>query len=291
MKQFLYPIIPLLGLAVSFTLSAQDSDPRPPVETLPGNGPSITPVDIDVHKPQEPVMHYYDKHGNPLAEPVRFYIAEDTVKNLSPRSPYPLYNGVNIGVNFADGIMMAIGQKYAGFDVHANVSLHNWFFPTVEFGLGFAKNSPEEGNFTYTGKLSPYLKLGLNYNFLYKSNPDYQAYIGLRLGMSSFNYDITDITINSPYWHQTEKTELLNQHSFALYGEALAGLQVKIWKHFSMGWSIRYHFKFHTSLPEPLGQGAGSNPWYIPGYGTNSPLSLSFSLIWNIPRKQNPSQQ
>ena len=96
-------------------------------------------------------------------------------------------------------------------------------------GIGIADNRPEEGNFRYKGKPPFYGKVGINYNFLYKSNPDYQVYLGLRGGFSSFRYDITDITINSSYWDQTNRFSLTNQKGHALYGEVLAGIKVKIW--------------------------------------------------------------
>lgn len=257
--------------------SVVDSIPRKVVR-------KVTPVDIDPDKPRQPTLHYYDKHGNPLPEPVMFLTETDTVSTPSPRSPYPLYDGINIGLNFFDAILRIAGQTHSSFDLWANVSLHNWFFPTVEVGVGFGNNKPEDGNFNYKAKLSPYFKIGLDYNFLYKSNPDYQAFIGLRAGVSTYRYDITDITVSSGYWQQTGKYEILNQRATSLYGEALAGLRVKIWKCLSMGWTIRYHFPFHTKLPEPLGGSKpGSDPWFIPGYGAGSPLSFTFSLIFNLP--------
>ena len=42
----------------------------------------ITPVDTDPTKPPQPVLHYYDKHGNPLEEPVLFLADLDTVTNV-----------------------------------------------------------------------------------------------------------------------------------------------------------------------------------------------------------------
>lgn len=259
------------------------------------SGAKITPVDIDRDKPRQPVMHYYDKHGNPLKEPVMFLAELDTVKKVSPRSPYPLYNGVSIGVNFADAIMMAAGQKYASFDIAADVSLHNWFFPTVEAGVGFGKREGGEGrNYSYKALPSPYLKVGLNYNFLYKSNPDYQVFVGLRAGFSHLRYEVNDITVSSGYWDETQRFSISDLSATSIYGEALAGLKVKIWKAFSMGWTIRYHFKLHTSLSgnavlSPAIEGMatpGGDPWFIPGYGANSPLTFTFSLIWTIPGKK-----
>ena len=236
----------------------------------------ITPVDNDPNKPAQPTLHYYDKHGNPLDEPVLFMSELDTVTSIKPRPVYPLLYSANIGFNFFDGVMSLFGQKHSSYDIQGSLSLHNWIEPVVELGLGFADNHPEGSNFRYKNKPSFYGKIGFNYNFMYKSNPDYQVYLGLRFGYTSYNYEITDITINSNYWGQSNHFSILNQKAHTLYGQALAGIKVKIWKWFSLGWNIRYGFKMKQS------NGSNSNPWFVPGYGTGA-LSASFSLIYTLP--------
>lgn len=237
---------------------------------------TITPVDRDPNKPAQPTLHYYDKHGDPLDEPVLFMAELDTVTSARPRPVYPLLYSASVGVNFFDGVLCLLGQKHSSYDIQASLSLHNWFEPTIECGIGFADNKPETMNFHYKSKPSFYGKIGMNYNFMYKSNPDYQVYLGLRFGYSSFSYEITDVTINSGYWDQTNQFSITNQRSSSFYGQALAGLKVKIWKNISMGWSMRYGFKIKQKDP------ANSNPWFIPGYGTGA-LSATFSLIYTIP--------
>lgn len=111
---------------------------------------------------------------------------------------------------------------------------------------------------------------------MYKSNPDYQVYLGLRFGYSSYKYDITDIRINSDYWGQSNLFSISDQKASSFYGQALAGIKVKIWKMISLGWSIRYGFKIKQN------NGSNSNAWFIPGYGTGA-LSATFSLIYTIP--------
>ncbi len=239
----------------------------------------ITPVDIDDKKPKQPTMHYFDRHGNPLDEPVLFLSELDTIKSEKKKIfEFPLLNAVSIGVNVWDPIMVAIGQKYGGIDLWADLSLHNTFFPIVEVGIGLANDKPENGNFRYKCQPSFYGKIGMNYNFFRKSNPDYQLYAGVRGGFSSFSYDITDITINSSYWQETNSFDILNQKTTAIYGEVVLGLKVKIWKAFSMGWSFRYHHLFKCEDTQ------NSSAWYIPGFGTrNSKLSATFSLVYTIP--------
>lgn len=244
----------------------------------------ITPVDNDPAKPRQPVLHYYDKHGNPLDEPVLFLADLDTVTKVKSGPVYPLLQSASVGVNFFDGIMLLAGQKHASFDLSASLSLHNWFEPVVELGVGFADNRPEDGNYHYKGKPSLYGKLGLNYNFLYKSNPDYQVYFGLRGAYSSFRYDITDITVNSSYWGESNRFSITGQKAHAIYGEVLGGIKVKIWKDLSMGWSVRYRFKFKST------DGSNSSPWFIPGYGTDTPLSATFSMFYTFPFKKKEAK-
>lgn len=238
---------------------------------------TITPVDNDPAKPQQPTLHYYDKHGNPLPEPVLFLAELDTVSKASPKPVYPLLESMSFGVNFFDGVMMLAGQKHASIDFWGSLSLYNWVQPVVELGVGWANNRPEEGNFHYIGKPSVYAKIGADYNFLYKSDPAYQLHFGLRAGYSHFSYDIKDITISSSYWDQTNSFNLSGQKAHALFGEVLAGLRVKIWKSISMGWDVRLRFKMKVT------DGRSSTPWFVPGYGTGSLVSGSFSLIWTMP--------
>ncbi len=239
--------------------------------------PSTTPVDIDRDKPEQPYLHYYDKHGNPLETPVRFLAELDTVVNVRSGPNYPTFNGASIGFNFFDAIMMLAGQRRASFDLQADCSIHNWFFPVVELGIGFADANPDDGRFHYKSSPAFYGKIGMNYNFLYKSNPDYQVYLGLRAGVTHFSYSIDRIQAGSEYY-QGEKgpTEVAGLTSTEFYGQAVAGLKVKIYRGFSMGWSFRYAFNIHRKWSDPL-----YPAWFTPGRGTG-PISATFSAIYTF---------
>lgn len=127
-----------------------------------------------------------------------------------------------------------------------------------------------------------YAKIGFNYNFLYKSNPAYQFFVGFRAGFSNFKYDVTDIRINSEYWEESQNLSLTGLKSTCWYGEVLAGLQVKIVSHFSLGWSLRWHFKFSESKDRQ------NQPIFVPGYGSTLPFAVSVSGIWTIPAPKKP---
>lgn len=238
---------------------------------------TINPVENDDEKPRQPTLHFYDKHGEPLEEPVLFLADLDTVTKAKSGPVYPLLNSVSIGVNFFDAVMKLAGQNHQSYDIWADISLHNWFFPVIEAGIGFADSRPDDANFHYKGKASFYAKLGMNYNFLYKSNPDYQVFLGFRAAYAGFKYDVTDITVDVPYWDQTARFDILDQKGHAFYGEVLGGIKVKLYKALSMGWTVRYHFKWNVKQP------SNSNVWFIPGYGTTGGLNATFSLVYTIP--------
>ncbi len=237
----------------------------------------ITPVDVDDKKPEQPIWHHYDKHGKPLKEPVLFLAELDTVQKVKSGPVYPLLTSASVGVNIFDAVMQAFGQKYASLDVWGNLSLHNWFFPTLEVGIGYGSTHPADGNFRYKARPSMYLRLGVDYNFLYKSTPKYQPFVGIRAGFSSFSYDITDVNISSDYWGQDNVVDIPRQHSTAFYGQAVAGVKVQIFNNFSLGWTARYNFMMHCK------DGSNSKPWFVPGYGANNRLSATFSLIYTFP--------
>lgn len=252
-----------------------DSVTQPKPEAAPG-GRRVTPVENTDNKPWQPGLYRFDRHGNPLKEPVAVLLDEDTVK--VDRSPTEkLYGGVIVGVNFFDGILQLAGQSYGSYTVEASVDLYNWFFPTLEVGLGVANTTPTNLNYTYKGGPSFFAKIGIDYNFLYRSDPAYTLLAGLRLGFTGFGYDLTDVTIQSPYWQESQTFNLPGQKSTALYGEVLGGMRIRIYKGLHMGWTIRYKALFHAS------QAANGSPWFIPGFGArNAPFSATFSVAWRF---------
>lgn len=251
----------------------------PAAEAISRIKTSSTPVDIDREKPEGPVLHYYDKHGDPLETPVRFLAELDTAVTVRSGPKYPAFNGVSVGANFFDAIMMAVGQQRASFDLWADCSIHNWFFPVVEAGIGYSDAWPDEARSNFKVSPSFYARVGLNYNFLYKSNPDYQVFLGLRAGMSSFGYDIYSIAPGSQYYKEDGPKEMTGLRATSFYGQVLAGLKVKLYKGLAMGWSVRLGFDFHNKYSDP-----DYPAWFVPGKGTGA-ISATFSLVYTFGRR------
>lgn len=201
---------------------------------------------------------------------------EDSIKRAYKR--YPKLTDMAVGLNFMDLVLAAAGQDYYNIDASLTLNMWNRVQPVIELGMGHAKSTPDDMNYTYNGKWSPFMRVGANYNLTFKSTPDYQALLGVRLGGSLFKYEVTDIHHHNGYWNEDAVTAITGQSGRALWFEAVAGLKVKIWREFSLGWQV----KWHTLLSE--NKAPQGKPWFIPGYGTrSSKIAFSFNAYYTIP--------
>lgn len=228
------------------------------------------------------VVSMTDEAGNTiLVDTISGIEVPDTAQTTTGRVPKminPLLFSASVGVDIWDPLMRAFGQKYGLIGFSAELNLHNRYIPVVEFGLGNASSTPSDQNFTYHVGITPWFRIGANYNFLYNSNPDYQFVAGLRLGWSHFNYQLRDVTINDPYWGESQTVNFPRQTSNVTYLHVVFGLKVKILGPVSMGWQVRLRTILHETA-----QSAGE-PWYIPGYGArNGIFAGSFSIFYTLP--------
>lgn len=191
---------------------------------------------------------------------------------------YPLWDAIQVSVDLWPALNRAFGAGYGIAGFGAQLSLHNRYFPAFEIGLSTARATPDGMNYSFRSPLAPYFKIGMDYNFMYNSNPDYKAFALIRYGLSSFEYRFTDVTLGSSYWDSSETIDFPWRRSTNGYFEIGAGLQVKLFKHLSAGWSFRYHRIIHHSR-QPYGQ-----PWAIPGFGTaGNSLGITLSLTYTFP--------
>lgn len=204
-------------------------------------------------------------------------VVDSAALNVVPRMEYPLVYAVSAGVNIWDPVMRLFGQKYGLIEFQAEFNMHNRYIAVVEAGLGVANKRPDDNNYTYHSLMAPFFKVGLNYNFLYNSSADYMAMAGIRYGYSPFNFELTDVTLDSPYWQEDAPITVPAQTINAGYLEILFNLRVRIAGPIYLGWSFIFHKILHET-PSPYGK-----PWYIPGYGTrNMPITGAFSVTYTF---------
>lgn len=242
------------------------------------NTPAVVTDTVSTGKPAS-VVEMTDMSGHTvLVDTISGVEYRDTILTQAPKLVYPRFESVSIGVNVWDPLMRCFGQKYGLIGFWGELSIHNWIKPVVEIGLGQADMTPDNGNYTYKSSVAPYFKIGLNYNFLYNSDPAYSVYAGLRYGISNFSFEATDVTLDQSYWGDDVTFNVPSQRTTVGYIEAAIGLKVMIFKNIYLGWDVRMHTIAHKSN---LIYG---EPWYIPGYGTRtSSFSASLSVSYTLP--------
>lgn len=265
--------IALVALLMAATAGAQSQEKRRITPVQPSTNTVLRPAK---GTPEEIVQNYLS--GDTAAAKAKE--RKDSLSRIYPH--YPRLTQLIVGINVLDDALMAFGQDYGSLlDVSATLSMWNRLQPVVELGLGRAKTTPDDNNFTYKGKLAPFVRLGVDYNLLFKKNPAYQAYLGLRVGYSTFKYDVM-ASARSDYWQQDYPMSLKGASSHALWGEGVAGLRVMVWKQLSLGWQVHYKGIFSYKKDQY------SRPWYVPGYGPRDrAFSFSFSVYYTLPLSQD----
>lgn len=278
MKRLLIFIICIIALSV--TITAQ----RRITPVTPQSGQKSERVEkIDKSR----LVEFKDEKGNiVLVDTVsgKEFVDTTEVKDLN-KIEYPLLHEATFGFNFWDPVMRCLGQKYGGAEVWAELSLYNRFKPVIELGFGSANSTPEDKNYTYKSSMAPYFRIGMNYNFLYKKITDYQFLAGLKYGITSFSYELNDISMDAGYWGEPINFNIPSQKSTVGFMELTFGIKVKIYQNISMGWALKYHAILHES------KNKYGEPWYIPGYGTRgSSITGAFSIMYTIPFKKKEAE-
>lgn len=264
----------LLALALCLLMTAVQGSAQEPDKRR------VTPVKPETNRVQPPpkgtdeklIQQYITGDSTAAVQEAR----RDSLRRVYTR--YPRLTDLTVGVNIADPLFMAFGQSYASTDVNLTLNMWNRLQPTVELGLGWAKTSPDDEDFTtFKAKVAPYVKLGANYNFLFKNTPDHQVLLAARLGYTTFSYDYKGWT-----YADTDTTtavqDIRGERHHALWGELGIGLKVRLFSNLSMGWMLRYHGILGQTRHDL------AKPWFIPGYGPRGKsLGFSLGIYYTIP--------
>lgn len=282
MRRILF-VTAVLAVIAAYVASAQD---RRRVTPVTPSDPVIAPArpakpgtQVQAEPDMSRMAHYHDEAGNVvLVDTVTGTEWVDSANFRKIGNIYPLIHSLTFGVDIWDPVMRILGQKFGGASVWGELSFHNRFNPVFEFGMSAADDTPSGMNFTYHSGLAPYFKIGGNYNFLYNSNPDYQLLAILRYGFTTYNYRLTDVTVNDSYWGETTAVDFPSCRSTAGYLDVGLAVKVKIAGPISMGWTAKFHKILHESKAH-MGE-----PMIIPGYGKrNGSITGSFSIMYTIP--------
>ena len=188
----------------------------------------------------------------------------------------PLFAGVSVGYDLC-GTVMALATSYGQYEGSVRVSLKNKYFPIVELGLGFSDYTHEDTHIHYKTS-APYVRIGLDYNFLRNRRSGNRLLGGIRLAYTNYKFDLTAPGLTDPVYHTTRPFTYQGQNASLFWGELVGGLQTNIFKFLRLGWSVRLRIPLFEKLPA-VGKSA-----YIPGFGKGSETLFggTFNIIFDI---------
>lgn len=189
------------------------------------------------------------------------------------------FQGFTLSADMFGPLMYAFSD-YGNIEAALRLNLKNTYFPIVEAGYGVCDKTDMNTYIMYKTS-APYLRIGCDVNFLKDKFQDNRLFVGLRYGISNFSYDISGPDMTDPIHGGAEPFSFKGINTTSQWIEIAVGVQVKIWRSFHMGWSVR--FKSEMSTKKSL----YAKPYYIPGYGTTTggtvwggTYNLIFDLNW-----------
>lgn len=184
------------------------------------------------------------------------------------------------------GLGQYLFSDYGSLEGALRLNLRNTYFPIVE--IGYATCDSEDANtFIRYKTTAPYMRVGVDFNMLKDKFQDNRLYLGVRYGLARYNFDISGPPIVDPIWGGSEAFSYKDIATTSHWFEIVAGVQVKIWRNFHMGWSVRYKREISST------ENQYAQPYYIPGYGTTThttgwgvTYNLIFDLNWGKKKKK-----
>lgn len=205
-------------------------------------------------------------------------VEEDTVQ-VRVKKPDSLrekvyLRSIRVGTDVL-ALALSASNRFSGWEANGDM---DWgpFYLAVDYGK-WQKNETliTGGDYDNDGS---YWRAGIDVSLLKKDPDRNMFFFGLRYARSSFRETINYIAVD-PYFGNTA-FQVNNPAASAGWGELVAGLRVKVWKEFWMGFTSRMKFALKVS-------GSDGFPSYdVPGYGLVGQginWGFNYQVFWRVP--------
>jgi hypothetical protein len=175
-------------------------------------------------------------------------------------------------------LILSGSDRFNGWEVNADVDVGR-FYLAGDYGFaGRDEKIATGGDYHVEGS---YWRVGVDVSILKKDPDRNMLFFGLRYGRSEFS---ERSVYNSAYTDfSTQTWSVSNPDAAASWGELVAGLRVKVWKEFWMGFTSRLKVGLAVRGDHEL------STYYVPGFGGLSQgytWGFNYQLYWRIPFKK-----
>ena len=228
-------------------------------------------------KPQQEAQTDTTKHTPPTPiRGVQYASPEEAAAALAAQKRLPLFAGVSVSADLC-GAIMAACTPYGQYEAAARLNLRGKYFPVFEIGIGASNHTNETTSLHYKVH-SPYYRLGMDYNVAKNPRSMGRIFVGVRYGFTSYKFDVDGPVMTDPIYGDNIAFNYTGVRGTNHWGEALFGLEARVWGILHLGWSIRYRMRLYNKKTSV------DNSWYVPGYGKNDTHALggTFNIIFDI---------
>lgn len=208
-------------------------------------------------------------------------IVNEAAQELVARHTKPAFlQGMSLSVEVGTPLACLIGGNTMGTEAALRFSIKNKYFPVAELGYGRYDATHDETNINYKAG-APYLRVGADVNMLKDKTQDNRLFVGGRLGFTTYNFDVDGPDIKDPIWGSTNPLHYDGLSSNRIWLEFVIGLEAEVFKHYHMGFNLRYKSKLKEKTP------IEATPYYVPGFGCggDSGFCLSYYLTFDLSKK------
>ena len=204
--------------------------------------------------------------------------------NKREKKPYT----IRFGMDLSKPLKAQFENDYFGLELVGDIRLFKEIYVAIELGNEKRTSQSEQTNFTTSGS---YIKLGFDYN-MYKNwkGMNNAIFLGMRFCNSFHKQKVNEYEIYQldHYWPEepissgpeiTERDQLK-----AGWIEIIAGMKVRIFNNFYMGFSLRLNRLLGDTLPRNF------DNLYIPGFNKKTDENIwgagfNYTLSYAIPIK------
>lgn len=207
---------------------------------------------------------------------VQYASPEEAAAALLAQKRLPLFAGASVSADLC-GAVMAACTPYGQYEAAARLNLRGRFFPVFEMGMGVSNHTNETTNLHYKVH-SPYYRVGMDYNVAKNPRALGRIMVGVRYGFTTYKFDVDGPDHYDGVYGTLVPFSYTGVRGTNHWGEAVFGLEAKVWGFVHLGWTFRYRIRFYHKDTQV------GNAWYVPGYGKEDSHALggTFNVIFDI---------
>ena len=193
------------------------------------------------------------------------------------RDTIPLFRGFALSFDLVGAAQLMLSD-HGQYEGALRLNLHDQYFPIVELGYGSANHKNDEATELSYKTHAPYWRVGIDFNVMKNKHTGNRVFVGARYAHTSYKVDISRLPFKDPVWKWPASFSIMDEQCSMSWGEALFGIDAKVFGPLHLGWSARYRFRLSHN------DGRAGGTWYVPGYGKQdtSELGATFNVIVDI---------